>query len=76
VLFDEGTGGGETTIEIESCDDGFESVGEDCGLFAATALLLSATEEEKCAKVDAGCDLSQMAAADERGAEAGELAFA
>jgi hypothetical protein len=76
VLFDECAGGGEATVEIEGGDDGFEGVGEDCGFFAATALLFSAAEEEMSAEVDAGGDLSEMAAADERGAETGEFALA
>lgn len=58
VLFDEGAGGREATVEIEGGDDGFEGVGEDGGLFAATALLFSAAEEETGSEVDAGGDLS------------------
>ena len=76
VLLDEGAGGGEAAVEIDGGDEGFEGVGEDCGLFAATALLFSATEEEVGAEVDAGGYFSEMAAADERGAETGELALA
>jgi hypothetical protein len=76
VLFDEGAGGIEATVEIESGDDGFESVGEDRGFFAAAALLFSAAEEEMGAEVDAGGDVCQVAAADEGGAETGEFALA
>jgi hypothetical protein len=42
VLFDEGAGGGKATIEIDGGDESFEGVGEDGGLFAATALLFAA----------------------------------
>jgi hypothetical protein len=76
VLVDKGAGGGKATIEIKRCDDGFQGVGEDGWFLAATALLFSAAEEEMVSEVDAGGYFSEMAAADERGAEAGKLAFA
>ena len=76
VLFDEGAGGVETAIEVEGCDDGFEGVGEECGLAAAAALFFAATEAEERAEVDASGDLAEVAAADEGGAEAGQFAFA
>jgi hypothetical protein len=41
VFFDEGAGGGEASIEIEGGDDGFECVGEQGGLSAASALFFS-----------------------------------
>jgi hypothetical protein len=76
VLFDEGAGGVEAAIEVEGCDDGFEGVGEECGLAAAAALFFAATEAEERAEVDASGDLAEVAAADEGGAEAGQFAFA
>ena len=76
VLFDEGAGGVESAVEVEGGDDGFEGVGEQGGLLAAAALLFSAAEAEVSAEVDAGGDFAEMTAADEGGAEAGELAFA
>ena len=76
VLFDEGAGGREATIEIEGGDDGFESVGEERGLFAAAALLFAAAEEEERAEVDAGAYFAKVAATDEGGAETGEFPLA
>jgi hypothetical protein len=76
VLVDEGAGGVEAAIEIERGDDGFEGVGEERGFTAASALLFSAAEKKKRAELDAGGDLAEMAAADQGGAETGELAFA
>ncbi len=76
VFFDEGACGGEAAVEIEGGDDRFEGVGEESGLFAASALLFAPAEEEERTEVDAGGDLAEVAAADERGAEAGELALA
>jgi len=76
VLVDESARGGKATIEIKRCDDGFDGVGEDRGLLAATALLFSAAEQEMGAEVDAGGYFSEMTAADERGAKAGKLTFA
>ena len=76
MLFDEGAGGVEAAVEIEGGDDGFEGVGEKSGLSAAAALLFAAAEAKERAEVDAGGDLAEMAAADERGAEAGEFALA
>ena len=51
VLFDEGAGGVEAAIEVEGCDDGFEGVGEECGLAAAAALFFAATEAEALATI-------------------------
>jgi len=47
VLFDEGAGGGEATVEIEGCDDGFDGVGEKGGLFAASGLFFSTAQAEE-----------------------------
>ena len=47
VLFDEGAGGVEASVEIEGGDDGFDSVGEEGGLFAASGLLFAATEAQE-----------------------------
>ena len=76
VLFDEGAGGGEASVEIERGDDGFEGVGEERRLFAAAALLFATAEAEERAEIDAVSDFAEMTAADEGGAEAGEFAFA
>src|SRR5438067_4790328 len=76
VLFDEGAGGVEATIEVEGGDDGFEGVGEKGGLAAATALFFAATETEERAEIDAGGDLAEVAAADEGGAKTGQFALA
>jgi hypothetical protein len=73
LFFDEATGGGESTVEVEGGDDGLECVGEDGGLAAATALLFSAAEEDVVAETDAEGDVPQVAAADEGGSEAGEF---
>jgi len=75
VPFDEGAGGVEAAIEIKGGDDGFEGVGEEGGLAAATALFLAATETEERAEIDAGGDLAEVAAADEGGAKAGQFAL-
>ncbi len=76
VFFDEGAGGVEAAVEVEGGDDGFEGVGEQGGLSAASALLFAAAEAQERAEVDAGGDFAEMAAADEGGAEAGEFALA
>ena len=76
VVFDEGAGGVESAVEVESGDDGFEGVGEESGLLAASALLFSAAEAKVRPKVDALGDVAEMTAADEGGAEAGQLALA
>jgi hypothetical protein len=76
VLLDEGASGIEPSIEIERGDDGFDSVGKEGRLLSASALLFSAPEEKKIAEGDAGSHLSEMSAANERGAEAGEFALA
>ncbi len=65
VLFDEGAGGGETTVEIEGGDDGFKGVGEEGGLFAAAALFFAAAEAEERTEVDAGSYFAEMATADQ-----------
>jgi hypothetical protein len=76
VPFDKGAGGVETAVEVECGDDGFKCVGEECRLSAAAALLFTAAEAEERAEIDAGGDFAKMAAADEGGAEARELALA
>jgi hypothetical protein len=76
VALDEGARGVESAVEVESGDDGLECVGEERGLLAASALLFSAAEAEQGSEVDALGDVAEMAAADEGGAEAGELALA
>jgi hypothetical protein len=76
LFFDEGAGGGESSVEIEGGDDGFEGVGEESGLATAAAGVLSATEAKEGAEADAGGDGGEVTAADERGAETGELTFA
>ena len=45
LLLDEAAGGGEAAVEVEGGDDGFEGVGEEGGLAAATALLFAAAED-------------------------------
>src|SRR5580704_13246790 len=76
VLFDEGAGDIEAAVEIEGGDDGFEGIGEESGLSATTALFFASAEEEERAEVDARGYLSEMTAANERGAETGEFALA
>ncbi len=76
VSFDEGASGVEAAVEIEGGDDGFKGVGEKRGLSAAAALFFAAAEAEERAEVDAGGDLAEVAAADERGAEASQFALA
>jgi hypothetical protein len=76
LFFDEGAGGGETSVEIEGGDDGLEGIGEEGGLAAAAAGVLSAAEAQEGAEADAGGDRGEVTAADERGAETGELTFA
>jgi len=76
VALDEGARGVETAVEVESGDDGFESVGEERGLLAAAALLFSAAKAEQCAETDAFCDAAKVTTADEGCSKAGEFAFA
>jgi hypothetical protein len=76
VALDEDTRDFQASIEIESCDYGFESVGEQCRLLASAALLLAPTKTKQGAKGNALGDGSKMTAADERGAEPRELALA
>ncbi len=76
MLLDELLGGFGACVEIESCGDGFERVGEKRGLAAAAGLLLTFAEEEIFSEVEAGGDFGERLAADECGAKAGELAFA
>ena len=58
LFFDEAAGGGESTVEVEGGDDGFEGVGQDGGLAAATALFLAAAEEDVVAEADAEGDVA------------------
>jgi hypothetical protein len=76
VFFDEGPGGVEASVEIEGGDDGFESVRQERGFFAAAGLFFATPEAQEGAEIDAGGYLAEMTAADERGAEAGEFALA
>jgi len=75
MSLDEGAGGVEAAIEIEGGDDGFEGIGEQGWLFAAATLLFSAAEEKEVSQADAGGYMAEVVAADERGAETGELSF-
>jgi len=75
VALDEGAGGFETAVEIEGGDDGFECVGEERGLLTASALFFSAAEAEHGSEADTLSDVTQVAAADEGGTEAGEFAL-
>jgi hypothetical protein len=76
VALDEGACSVESAVEVEGGDDGFEGIGEEGGLLAASALLFSAAETEQGSEVDAFGDTAEVTAADERGSQAGELAFA
>jgi hypothetical protein len=76
VVFDEGSGGVESAVEVEGGDDGFDGVGEESWLVAASALLFAAAEAKECPKADALADVSEVPAADEGGAEAGQLSLA
>jgi hypothetical protein len=76
VALDKGAGHLESTVEVEGGDDGFEGVGEQGRLLAASALLFSPAKAEHGSQTDVLGDGPKVAAADERGAEAGELAFA
>jgi hypothetical protein len=76
VFFDEGAGRGETAVEVESSDDGFERVGKKSRLSAAAALFFPAAKKKERAEIDASCDFAEMVAADERGTEASEFTFA
>jgi hypothetical protein len=76
VFLDESTGCVEASVEVEGGDNGFESVGEESGLSAAAALFLTAAEAEERAEFDAVGYFAEMAAADQRGSETGEFAFA
>jgi hypothetical protein len=76
VFVDEGAGGVESAVEVERGYDGFESVSEESGLFAAAALLFAAAQTEMRAEADGSGDFAEMTAADERGTEASEFAFA
>jgi hypothetical protein len=75
VLIDKSAGGFETTVEVESGNNGFECVGEDGGLGAASALFFAAAKAEETAKINAEGDLSEMAATDKRGTETREFAL-
>ena len=72
---DEGGGGGEAAVEIDGGDHGFEGVGEDGGLAAAAVAILTAAEAKEAAELEAACDAGEVIAADDGGAEAGEVAF-
>jgi hypothetical protein len=76
MALDKGTGHLESTVEIEGGYDGFEGVGEQGGFLAASALLFSSAEAEHGSETDALGDGPKVAAADERGAEAGEFSLA
>jgi hypothetical protein len=76
VALDEGAGGFETAVDVQSGYDGFEGVGEESGLLAATALFFAAAEAEHGTEADALGDAAEVTAADEGGAEAGEFALA
>ena len=76
LFFDEAARGGEAAVEVEGGDDGFKGVGEQGGLATASTGLLSAAEADVVAEADAGGDVAEMTAADEGGAETGELALA
>jgi hypothetical protein len=76
MALDKGAGDLESTVEVEGGYDGFEGVGEQGGFLAASALLFSPAETEHGSEIDVLGDGPEVAAADERGAEAGELALA
>ena len=63
-------------VEVEGGDDGLEGVREQGGFGAAAAALLALAEAEAGAEVEAEGHLAEVAAADDGGAEAGELALA
>jgi hypothetical protein len=63
VAFDEGARGVETAVEIERGDDGFESIGEERRLLAATTLFFSAAEPEHGAEADALGDAAKVTTA-------------
>jgi hypothetical protein len=75
LSIDEAARGGESAVEVEGGDDGFEGVGEDSGLAAASAVLFATAEEDVIAEADAKGDVAEVTAADDGGAEAGELAL-
>jgi len=76
VPLDEGAGSVQAAIEVEGGDYGFECIGEKGWLLAASTLFFSAAEPEHGSEADALSYLAEVAAADERGAEAGEFALA
>ena len=76
LFLDEAAGGGESAVEVEGGDDGFERVGEDGGFAASSAVLFATAEEDVVAEADAEGDVAEVTAADDGGAEAGELALA
>ncbi len=75
-FFNEAASGGEAAVEIEGGDDGFERIGEERGLAAASAGFFTAAETDVVAEADSGGDVAEVAGGDYGGAEAGELAFA
>ena len=75
-IIQESTGFAQAAIEIEGGDHGFKGVGEQGGFAAAAALFFAPAEAQVRAEVDARGYLAKVAAADEGGAKAGQLALA
>jgi hypothetical protein len=76
LAMDELARGSEPSIQIQRGDDGLQRVGKQGGLLMAAAMRLSAAQQKHGAELHALRHLSQMSAADQRGAQAGEIALA
>ena len=71
----EGAGDVDSGIEIERGEHGLKAVGEQHGLVAAAVALLAAAEAEVVAEMQRLRHIAEMPAADQRGAQPGEVAF-
>lgn len=75
VPLNEGTSSSKTTVEVECSDDGFKGVSEQGGFLSTATLLLSATKKEEVSEANARGYITEVTAADKRGAKASQFAL-
>lgn len=72
IVFDEFFGGGVALVEIDSADDGLESVGYDNGVGTVAAVFFAAAHTDKREKAEPFCSLTDRLGADECGTPTGK----